>query len=91
MADFDPESYVMLAEIGRVEVGKNTLQVAVLRYGDGEPKLKVRKIVVKKDKSVVEQPMKGFSADEADVAGPLLVKGAAKLREIEAAGKKGKP
>ena len=88
MAEFNPEAYVMLAEIGRFEVGKNTLQVAVLRYGDGEPKLKVRKIVVKKDKSAVEQPMKGFSADEAEAVAPLLVQGAVKLREVVAGLKK---
>lgn len=84
MADFDPESYVMLAEIGTTTVGKMTLRVGVFRYADGDPKLKVQKIITKKGESV-EQPLKGFTADEAEVVGPLLVKGAAKLREIEAA------
>ena len=84
MADFDPEAYVLLAEVGRVTVGRFPVQVAILRYTDGEPLLKVRKIIVKPDGSVIERPMKGFNADEAEAVGPLLVKGAAVLREVVA-------
>lgn len=83
MADYNPEAYVMLAEIGRVEVGKTTLRVGVFRYAEGEPKIKVQKVVTRKGK-VEEVPLKGFSADEAEAVAPLLVQGAAKLREIVA-------
>lgn len=83
MADYNPEAYVMLAEIGCVEVSKTTLRVGVFRYAEGEPKIKVQKVVTRKGK-VEEVPLKGFGADEAEAVAPLLVQGAAKLREIVA-------
>lgn len=69
---FDADAYVELAVIGPDE----DCQVVLYRYQDNDPRLKVQRLIAKRNGDTKFTPLRGMNASEARAVAKLLEEGA---------------